>query len=176
MLVKTSLSGDSGPIVDVDKRCCHIINTVHSCTVNIVRKVLHERKSRQNTYGLIQISVNIVCHDFVTTIPLSEKLCLNQRNPLTNHNGLTHTEESNQCKYCQEYCTAVGASNRCPYRQQGRSQRRGGGGQSGEEIGNNQPQKNRGNQENRKKKGKLGRKWEACRELAPAEGKGWQRP
>ena len=29
---------------------------------------------------------------------------------------------------------------------------------------------------NGKKKGKLGRKWEACRELAPAEGKGWLRP
>ena len=30
--------------------------------------------------------------------------------------------------------------------------------------------------ENGKKKGKLGRKWEACQELAPADGKGWLRP
>ena len=31
--------------------------------------------------------------------------------------------------------------------------------------------------ENGKKKGKLGRlKWEACREIGPAEGKGWLRP
>ena len=29
---------------------------------------------------------------------------------------------------------------------------------------------------NGKKKGKLGRKWEACRELAPADGKGWLLP
>ena len=29
---------------------------------------------------------------------------------------------------------------------------------------------------NGKKKGQLVRKWEACRELAPADGKGWLRP
>tara|TARA_B110000881_G_scaffold177854_1_gene163061 strand:+ start:500 stop:661 length:162 start_codon:yes stop_codon:yes gene_type:complete len=32
------------------------------------------------------------------------------------------------------------------------------------------------NRKNGKKKGKLGRKWEACREFSHAEGKGWLRP
>ena len=55
---------------------------------------------------------------------------------------------------------------------QGRSHR-GAGGQSDPPKKKKISHKNR---KNGKKKGKLGRKWKACRELAPADGKGWLRP